>query len=340
MRRPTSAPASWIARRRRSFVSTVQWHWSSSSRAGGPPRTAFESSRTSGESSSPHDDASPDAALRTKRREPSPQAAAGEELASGRVSCVGRSSATTERLRSSPQTAATIGTGSSAARLMRRVETGSRRASVASTVRTPRSPSASPTAAPPHGRCAVPQSRARSMQRTFARSTSRRSRIVAQHDIAVDVAAREEVDVGEPELGPGVDAEVRLGEQEHARHGAVRKARGTSRRRPSRRRPPRPRGGSPSARRHRSGPSVAHPRVHRVEAHRLSCVLSGSRDLSARRSSSSNRSPWQRLTSAAPGHASRAGELEEKRCSRVGSGDAGERGETHSHRDAPPSTVA
>ena len=52
-RRPTSAPASWTASSRRSFVSTVQWHWSSSSRAGGPPRTAFESSRTRGESSPP-----------------------------------------------------------------------------------------------------------------------------------------------------------------------------------------------------------------------------------------------------------------------------------------------
>ena len=67
------------------------------------------------------------------------------------------------------------------------------------------------------------QPRDRRMQRMLARSTSRRSRIVAQHDVAVDVPAREQVDVGERELRPGVDAEVRLCEQEHAGDGAVRK---------------------------------------------------------------------------------------------------------------------
>ena len=114
------------------------------------------------------------------------------------VSRVGRSSATTECLRSSPQTAATIGTGSSASRLMRRVEMGSRRASVASTVRTPRSPSASPTAA----------ATSRTMRRSSVKGPldaadvrpldleARADR--PEDDIAVDVPAREEVDVGEP----------------------------------------------------------------------------------------------------------------------------------------------
>ena len=203
-RRPTRAPASCTASRRRSFVSTVQWHWSSSSLAGGPPRTAFESSRTSGESSPGTTTPRPPQPAHEGR--PILRLPPAKSSRPAAVSCVGRSSATTERLRSSPQTAATIGTGSSAARLMRRVETGSRRASVASTVRTPRSPSASPTAA--------------ATSRTMRRSSVKGSLDAAdvrpldvealadrhQHEATVDVAAREEVDVGEPELGPGVDA--------------------------------------------------------------------------------------------------------------------------------------
>src|SRR4029450_3741841 len=59
------------------------------------------------------------------------------------VSRAGRSSATTDRLRSSPQIDATIGTGSSDARLTFRIETRARRARADSTASaTP------PTAAP------------------------------------------------------------------------------------------------------------------------------------------------------------------------------------------------
>ena len=63
------------------------------------------------------------------------------------VSRTGRVRSTTPRLRSSLQTAATIGTGSSAMRLTSRTATGSLRAIARSTSPTPASPSASPTAA-------------------------------------------------------------------------------------------------------------------------------------------------------------------------------------------------
>ena len=48
------------------------------------------------------------------------------------------------------------------------------------------------------------------------------SRARSHHALAVDRAAREQVDVREQALRPGVDAQVRLGEQQRARDGAVR----------------------------------------------------------------------------------------------------------------------
>src|SRR5439155_23010981 len=103
-----------------------------------------------------------------------------------------------------------------------RIEIGSSRASAASTARTPASPSARPTAP------------------ATSRTTSEASgngagdaghvhpldvELLAdrpQHVVAAEVSVREQVDVRERELGPGVDAQVRLGEDEHAGHRAVR----------------------------------------------------------------------------------------------------------------------
>src|SRR5215472_16189724 len=65
----------------------------------------------------------------------------------GPVSRTGLEESTTARLRSSLQTAVTIGTGSSASRLIWLVGTGSCLAIASITSRTPASPSARPTAA-------------------------------------------------------------------------------------------------------------------------------------------------------------------------------------------------
>ena len=319
-----------------SFVSTVQWHWSSSSRAGGPPRTARESSRTSGESAGgttiPRPPQPGHAAVRPTRRPP----AAKSSRPAG-VSRVGRSSATIARLRSSPQTAATIGTGSSAARLMRRVEIGSSLASVARTARTPRSPSASPTAAatsPTMRRSSAKRpldaANGRALDVEAARGSSRSTTLpsMAPQVSRSTLASRE--------LGPRVDAEVRLREQEHARDRAVRE--GVERLADDGRA-----AGVAAARRTplqlvRVGQDggVAHPRVHRVEAHRLDRVVRG------RRPAGPAVELEQSVSFAEVGVGRQPGRrrAREECCSEVGSGDAGEGGGIHSHQDAPPSTVA
>ena len=90
-----------------------------------------------------------------------------------------------------------------------------------------------------------------------------------QHEIAADVAVREQVDIRERELGPRVDAQVRLRQHEHTRDGAVREDAELARRGPARRRRSRRYGAPPSA----SGSSVRtagsdDPGIHRVQAHR------------------------------------------------------------------------
>src|SRR4029453_16479119 len=121
------------------------------------------------------------------------------------VSRAGRSSATTDRLRSSPQIDATIGTGSSDARLTFRIETGPSRARAESTASTPRSPSARPTTV----------ATSRTIRRESADRTGNRGHPCAldveqlaerpRHVVAVHVAVREEVDVRKRVLGPRVD---------------------------------------------------------------------------------------------------------------------------------------
>ena len=174
------------------------------------------------------------------------------------------------------------------------------------------------------------------MQRTLARSTSRPHPDRLQHDVAVDVAAGEKVDVGEPELGPRVDAQMRLGEQEHARDRAVRKgvelladdgrAAGVCR------------GTQDAAQLVRVGQNggVAHPRVHRVEAHRLGCVLR------ERRPGGPAVELEQSVSFAEVGAGRRPGdgELERSAARRSGQATPEKGAELHSHQDAPPSTVA
>ena len=172
------------------------------------------------------------------------------------------------------------------------------------------------------------------------RSPARRrgaSRIVCSTTLPSMSPQREKVDVGEPELGPGVDAQMRLGEQEHARDRAVRKgvelladdgrAAGAAAARRAR-----PLSSSASVR----TDGVAHPRVHRVQAHRLgSCASSGGpgRLRGRARAIGLLRRGWRR---APPGRR-RAGRSAARRS---GQATPGKGAEIHSHQDAPPSTVA
>src|SRR5262249_30494911 len=141
------------------------------------------------------------------------------------VSCAGRACATTCRLRSSPQTDATIGTGSAATRLSRDTETGSRRASAARTARTPVSPSASPTASATSATmrsCSTNRPRdPRELDANGAEAIAED----AENGFAVHVPIGQEVDVRKRVLGPGVDAQMRLREEQDTGDGAVRKDR-------------------------------------------------------------------------------------------------------------------
>ena len=142
-RRPSRAPDSCMRSTRRSFVSTVQCTWSSSTRGDGAVLDSAARERT----------AVPKLSGRTISRPAQVGqvawwwATVPNSARPRGVSCTGRCALTTPRLRSSPQIALTIGTGSSVARLILRTATGSRRATTRRTSRTPPSPSASPTAA-------------------------------------------------------------------------------------------------------------------------------------------------------------------------------------------------
>ena len=162
------------------------------------------------------------------------------------------------------------------------------------------------------------------------------TRIVCSTTLPSMSPQREQVDVGEPELGPGVDAQVRLGEQEHARDRAVRKgvelladdgrAAGVGRGAQDAVQPAR----SVRTAASRTHASIAYRRIGWV-------VWCGSGGPEAPRSSSSNRSPSQRL---APGASLRDGELERSAARRSGQATPEKGAELHSHQDAPPSTVA
>src|SRR5262249_4912518 len=139
------------------------------------------------------------------------------------VSCAGRSNATTSRFLSSPQIDATIGTGRRAARLSRRVETGSRRTSASTTARTPAAPSTSPTSLATSRKIASVSANGPRDARDTQTNRPELGADDLEHLFAPDVAVGEQVDVCERELRPGVDAQMRLREDVHARDRAVRK---------------------------------------------------------------------------------------------------------------------
>ena len=112
------------------------------------------------------------------------------------------------RLRSSPQTEATIGTGKPDARLMRRIDAGSSRASAETTARTPDSPSARPTALATSATMSSPSANRPRNPDLLRALDLELATDDAQHLVAADASVREEVDVRERELGPGVDAQV------------------------------------------------------------------------------------------------------------------------------------
>ncbi len=147
---PASAPASCIRSTRCSFVPGVQWVWSRSSFAAGTPSAARSSSPVSAAAESGTTVPRPSQTGHWPVTWGGPAPGVSCPVRLGRpagVSCTGRARSTTPRLRSSLQTATTIGTGSSARRLTSRAATGSCRAMTRSTSATPAGPSASPTAA-------------------------------------------------------------------------------------------------------------------------------------------------------------------------------------------------
>src|SRR5581483_9442545 len=122
------------------------------------------------------------------------------------VYCTGRSSATSPCLRSSLHTAATIGTGKSAALARARTDTGSSRASADVTASTPRTPSASPTALATSSTTTSGNGAGDAGDGCTLDAEARPN--LGEHVVAANTAVREKVDIGERELRPRMDAQV------------------------------------------------------------------------------------------------------------------------------------